>query len=66
MPPFSSSLVFTGVCRKSPRRPNAPKCQTPIVAFTEERSKITTHWCEKVECLGRIRDMLTFVADRTF
>lgn len=42
-----------------------PDCTGPVVAYTEEKSDITTHWCENVECPGRIADMLTFIADRT-
>lgn len=42
-----------------------PECSSLIVEFTEEKSGITTHWCENIECPGRIADMLTFAAGRT-
>lgn len=42
-----------------------PECNSSIQMFTEEKSGITTHWCENLECSGRIADMLTFVAGRT-
>jgi hypothetical protein len=33
-----------------------PECTTPIFAYTEKRSGITTHWCENTEYPGRVRD----------
>lgn len=41
-----------------------PDCNSPIEEFTEARSKIVTHWCNNESCAGRIKDMLTFIADR--
>lgn len=44
---------------------HCPDCAAEVHSFTEEKSQITTHWCENAECPGRIADMLVFVADRT-
>lgn len=41
-----------------------PECSGAITIYTEEKSGVTTHWCNNAECPGRIADMLTFVADR--
>lgn len=43
---------------------SCPECSSRIVEYTEERSNITTHWCENNSCPGRISDMLTYIADR--
>lgn len=44
---------------------NCPECNSTVEAHTEEDSAVTTHWCNNLKCPGRVRDMLTYVADRT-
>lgn len=39
-----------------------PECNTRITI--EKTKEITTHWCESVNCPGRLRDYFTFVAGR--
>jgi NAD-dependent DNA ligase len=41
-----------------------PECSSPIEEYVEPRSKIITHWCNNEQCRGRLKDMLTFIADR--
>jgi DNA ligase (NAD+) len=41
-----------------------PECSQPIEEYTEPRSLITTHWCTNVECPGRLKALLTYVASR--
>ena len=41
-----------------------PECSLPVEEFTEPRSKITTHWCTNVECPGRLKALLIYVASR--
>jgi DNA ligase (NAD+) len=42
-----------------------PECTQPIREFKEPRSGIVTHWCINDYCPGRLKDMLTYVADRS-
>jgi len=41
-----------------------PECSTLIEEYTDPRSGVITHWCTNDVCPGRLKDMLTFVADR--
>lgn len=43
---------------------NCPECQSPIEVLNEERSGITTHWCENKLCPGRITELFTYIASR--
>jgi DNA ligase (NAD+) len=42
-----------------------PECSDPVHLFNEEKSQVLTHWCVNDKCPGRIREMMTFIADRT-
>lgn len=44
---------------------SCPDCGSEITEYREPTSGILTHWCNNLECVGRIADMLTFVADRS-
>lgn len=41
-----------------------PECASVIVSVVDAKSKIETLYCENTECPGRVRDMLTYIADR--
>jgi DNA ligase (NAD+) len=43
---------------------HCPECNSLIVVNTEE-SAVTTHMCVNPKCPGRLRDLLTYIADRT-
>ncbi len=42
-----------------------PDCSSPVTTSSEEDSTVTTHYCNSDICPGRIRDLLTYIADRT-
>jgi len=42
-----------------------PDCGSLVTASSEEDSTVTTHYCDSDICPGRIRDLLTYIADRT-
>lgn len=44
---------------------NCPSCGMALTAHTEDDSSVTMHWCENDKCGGRVRDYLTYIADRT-
>jgi DNA ligase (NAD+) len=41
-----------------------PECFSKLEVLDEERSGIITHWCQNYECVGRVRDLFTFIASR--
>jgi DNA ligase (NAD+) len=43
---------------------HCPECSGKITIWTGPSSEITTHWCTNNICPGRVRDYLTFIADR--
>jgi len=43
---------------------HCPECGSIIVAETDERSGILTHWCQNVECPGRVSDLFYFIGGR--
>jgi DNA ligase (NAD+) len=44
---------------------NCPNCSSVLVYHKEEDSMTMMHWCENDKCVGRVRDYLTYIADRT-
>lgn len=55
-PPESSAIEAPAFC---------PDCEWELYERSEEDSNVTTHWCKNDQCGGRIRDYLTYIADRT-
>jgi DNA ligase (NAD+) len=43
---------------------SCPDCSGAILVHTEPKSQITTHHCVNQHCPGRLKDMLTYIADR--
>lgn len=43
---------------------NCPECQTLLIDYVDDNSKVRTQWCENSQCPGRIRDLFTFIASR--
>ena len=41
-----------------------PECASEIESVVDPKSKIETLYCNNTECPGRVRDMLTYIADR--
>jgi len=41
-----------------------PECFSKLEVLDEERSGIITHWCQNYECVGRVRDLFSFVSSR--
>jgi len=41
-----------------------PECRTKLEVLDDERSGITTHWCQNYECKGRVRDLFSFIGGR--
>jgi DNA ligase (NAD+) len=44
--------------------PFCPECIQPLEVLDEGRTGIITHWCQNVECPGRVRDTLSFIGSR--
>lgn len=43
---------------------NCPECNSKLEVLDEERSGIVTHWCQNLECVGRVRDLFDFIGGR--
>ena len=43
---------------------NCPECNSKLEVLDEERSGIITHWCQNLECVGRVRDLFDFIGGR--
>lgn len=41
-----------------------PECFSKLEVLDEERSGIITHWCQNYECVGRVRDLFSFISSR--
>jgi len=41
-----------------------PECKSKLEVLDEERSGIITHWCQNLECVGRVRDLFDFIGGR--
>lgn len=43
---------------------HCPECGSNVEIEKDERSTITTHWCQNYECPGRVTDLFYFIAGR--